>query len=91
MKAFCYGVLGWSEKKLANASIDYFVHACLGWNHNQLYQMQTTNNLNFRLAGAFAETMTAPKKIDIGKYFKLFEEKINFEEIEKINLPSTLN
>ena len=90
LKAFAYGVLGWSETKLLNASIDYFVHTCLGWNHNHLFQLQTTNNLNKRLAYAFAETMTAKDKINIEKYFELFEKEINTQELEQINLPTTL-
>lgn len=73
MKAFAYGVLGWSEKKFLNASIDYFIHACMGWNHNQLFQMQTTNNLNKRLAYAICEITHAQKKIEIEKFFELFQ------------------
>ncbi len=95
IKAFSYGVLMWSESKLLNASLDYFVHACLGWNHNQLYSMQTTNNLNKRLAFAIREIHTAPKEIKLEKYFELFEQKNNnlATEINEISnkFPTTLN
>lgn len=75
IKAFCYGVLGWSEKKLNESSIDYFVFTVIGWKHNDLWQTQTQNNLNKRLAYAFAEIQTAQKRIEIEKYFELFEVK----------------
>lgn len=75
MKAFAYGVLGWSEKKFINSSIEQFAFACIGYKNNFLYQMQTTNNLNKRLAYAFCEIQTAKKKIEIEKYFELFEKK----------------
>lgn len=75
IKAFAYGVLGWSEQRLQNATIDYFIHACIGWNFNHLYTMQTTNNLNKRLAYAMAEIQTAQKEIKLEKYFELFEKK----------------
>jgi hypothetical protein len=64
-----------------NASIDYFVYACIGWNHNDLYQVQNQNNLNKRLAYAFAEITTATKRIEIEKYFILFEQ--NKEELKE--------
>ena len=67
--------MGWSENKLNEASIDYFVFTCIGWKHNDLWQTQTTNNLNKRLAFAFAEIQTAQKRIEIDKYFELFEIK----------------
>jgi hypothetical protein len=95
IKAFAYGVLNWSEKKLLNASLDYFVHACLGWNHNQLYSMQTTNNLNKRLAFAIAEITHAKKEIKLEKYFELFEKKNDnlANEINEISdkFPTSLN
>ena len=49
--------------------------ACVGWKHNDLWNTQTTNNLNKRLAFAFAEIQTAQKRIEIDKYFELFEVK----------------
>lgn len=49
--------------------------ACVGWKHNDLWNTQTTNNLNKRLAFAFAEIQTAQKRIEIEKYFQLFEVK----------------
>ena len=67
--------MGWDETKLSEASIDYFVFSCIGWKHNDLWNTQTTNNLNKRLAYAFAEIQTAQKKIEIEKYFQLFEVK----------------
>jgi acetolactate synthase small subunit len=51
------------------------VFACVGWKHNDLWNTQTTNNLNKRLAFAFAEIQTAQKRIEIEKYFELFEVK----------------
>ena len=48
---------------------------CVGWKHNDLWNTQTTNNLNKRLAFAFAEIQTAQKRIEIDKYFQLFEVK----------------
>jgi hypothetical protein len=51
------------------------VFACVGWKHNDLWNTQTTNNLNKRLAFAFAEIQTAQKRIEIDKYFELFEVK----------------
>jgi len=51
------------------------VFTCVGWKHNDLWQTQTTNNLNKRLAFAFAEIQTAQKRIEIDKYFELFEVK----------------
>lgn len=48
---------------------------CVGWKHNDLWNTQTTNNLNKRLAFAFAEIQTAQKRIEIDKYFELFEVK----------------
>ena len=91
IKAFAYGVLNWSENRLMNASIDEFVHACLGWNHNFLFEMQRQNNLNRMLCYGIAEVMTASKKIELDKYFQLFEKKIDTEQLENINLPTTLN
>lgn len=49
--------------------------ACVGWKHNDLWNTQTTNNLNKRLAYAFAEIQTAQKRIEIDKYFELFQVK----------------
>jgi len=51
------------------------VFTCVGWKHNDLWNTQTTNNLNKRLAFAFAEIQTAQKRIEIDKYFELFEVK----------------
>lgn len=97
IKAFAYGVLGWSEKRLMNASIDEFVYACIGWHHNDLYQMQTTNNLNSRLGYAIAHIMTAKREINLEPIFRLFEQKENKEqlidELEQIatKIPSKIN
>ncbi len=67
-------MLRWSETELNESTIDYFVHTVIGWKHNDLWQTQTTNNLNKRLAFAFLEIQCS-KKIEIEKYFELFEIK----------------
>ena len=95
IKAFSYGVLRWSERDLNECTVDYFVHTIIGWKHNDLWQTQTTNNLNKRLAYAFAEIQTAQKRIDIEKYFELFEVKnIDIKkdlESASEHFPTTLN
>lgn len=95
IKAFAYGVLKWSENRLLEASVDEFIYSCLGWNHNHIYEMQTTNNLNKRLAYAIAEIHTAKKEIKLEKYFQLFEKKNDklATEINEISnqFPTNLN
>lgn len=59
--------------------------ACAGWKHNDLWNTQTTNNLNKRLAYAFAEIQTAQKRIEIDKYFELFQVKEDIDIKEDLN------
>lgn len=50
-----------------------------------MWNTQTTNNLNKRLAYAFAEIQTAQKRIEIDKYFELFQVKEDIDIKEDLN------